>query len=87
MKTILDSENCSKYLFADDKIVTLKADRIEVGFPLDFIIADLNLNNARLIEGVTEPLDWHGCKYNYINDSWELCPEWVELDLPVVEEQ
>jgi hypothetical protein len=45
---------------------------------LDFIIGDLNANNSTLIEGVTEPEDWYGCKYNYVNDAWELCPEWVD---------
>ena len=80
MKTILDEHNCSKYLFADDKQVNMKADRIEVGDPanLDFIIADLNSSNSTLIEGVTEPDNWYGCKYNYVNGVWELCPDWVD---------
>jgi len=83
MKTILDSENCSKYLFADDKVVTVKPDCIEVGSPVEFIINDMNSNNATLIEGVTEPDDWYGCKYNYVNGAWELCPDWVD---PRIEE-
>jgi len=86
MKTIIEnSTNCSKYLFADDKQVNVKADCIEVGDPanLDFIIGDLNANNSTLIEGVTSPDDWVGCKYNYVNDAWELCPDWVD---PLLEE-
>ena len=83
MKTIIDSENCSKYLFADDKAVLIKDNCIEVGSPIEFIIGDLNANNATLIEGVTEPEDWFGCKYNYVNDAWELCPDWVD---PRIEE-
>jgi len=80
MKTIICEMNCSKYLFADDKQVNMKADCIEVGDPdnLDFIIGDLNANNSTLIEGVTEPDDWYGCKYNYVNGAWELCPDWVD---------
>jgi hypothetical protein len=80
MKTIIDSSNCSKYLFADDKQVNVKFDCIEVGEPakLDFIISDLSSRNAALIEGVTKPDDWYGCKYNYVNDAWELCPDWVD---------
>jgi len=72
--------NCSKYLFADAKQVNMKADCIEVGDPanLDFIIGDLNANNSTLIEGVTTPDDWYGCKYNYVNGVWELCPDWVD---------
>lgn len=80
MKTILCDMNCSKYLFADAKQVNMKADCIEVGDPanLDFIIGDLNANNSTLIEGVTTPDDWYGCKYNYVNGVWELCPDWVD---------
>jgi len=80
MKTIVDSQNCSKYLLADNKQVSILDDKIEVGDPadLDFIIGDMNSGNATLIEGVTEPDDWYGCKYNYVNDAWELCPDWVD---------
>ena len=80
MKTIICEMNCSKYLFADDKQLNITADHIEVGDPanLDFIIGDLNANNSTLIEGVTEPDDWYGFKYNYVNDAWELCPDWVD---------
>ena len=87
MKTIIDSSNCSKYLFDDSKQVNVKSDCIEVGDTdsLEFIISDLNDNNATLIEGVTEPDDWYGCKYNYINDAWELCPNWVDTREPAPE--
>ena len=81
MKTIIDLDNCSKYLFADDKAVVVKADCIEVGDPanLDFIIGDLNANNSTLIEGVTEPDDWFGCKYNCAADgTWSLVEGWVD---------
>lgn len=78
MKTIIDLDNCSKYLFADDKAVVVKADCIEIGNPIEFIISDLKSSNATLIEGVTEPDDWYGCKYNYVNGAWELCPDWVD---------
>ena len=84
MKTIIENgTNCSKYLFADDEQVKIKDDYIEVGSPVEFIIADLNASNSTLIEGVTEPDDWYGCKYNYVNGVWELCPDWVD---PRIEE-
>ena len=85
MKTIVCEMNCSKYLFADDKQLNITADHIEVGDPanLDFIIGDLNANNSTLIEGVTEPDDWYGCKYNYVNDAWELCEGWVDPRIEV----
>ena len=81
MKTIIEiSTNCSKYLFSDDIQVAMKNDVIEVGDPdnLEFIISDMNANNSKLIKGVTEPEDWFGCKYNYVNGVWELCPDWVD---------
>jgi hypothetical protein len=81
MKTIIETEtNCSKYLLADDAPVNIKADCIELGAPdnLELIILDLNAGNATLVEGVTEPDDWFGCKYNYVNGVWELCPDWVD---------
>lgn len=78
MKTIVDAHNCSKYLFADEKTVTVKADCIEVGSPVEFVIGDLNTSNATLIESVTEPDDWYGCKYEYVNGVWQLCPDWVD---------
>ena len=85
MKTIVCEMNCSKYLFADDKQLNITADHIEVGDPanLDFIIGDLNANNSTLIEGVTEPEDWYGCKYNYVNNAWELCEGWVDPRIEV----
>jgi hypothetical protein len=81
MKTIIQNgTNCSKYLFSDDKQVVIKDSHIEIGDPaaLDIIIADMNSGNSTLIEGVTEPDDWYGCKYNYVNGVWELCPDWVD---------
>ncbi len=78
MKTIIDNNNCSKYIFTDEKQVNVKDDCIEVGSPVEFIIGDMNSSNSTLIEGVAEPKDWYGCKYNYVNDVWELCPDWVD---------
>jgi len=82
MKTIIENEtHCSKYLLVDDKQVNMKADCIEVGNPtnLDFIIGDLNANNCTLIEGVTEPDDYYGCKYNCAADgTWSLVEGWVD---------
>ena len=87
MKTIIDSATtCSKYFLADDTVVNITADHIEVGDPanLDFIIGDMNSSNATLIEGVTTPDDWYGCKYNHVGGDWELCAGWVD---PRLEEE
>ena len=82
MKTIVDNAtNTSRYLFADDKPVNVTATHIEVGDPanLDFIIGDLNSGNATVIESVTEPDDWFGCKYTCAADGKFTAVEgWVD---------
>ena len=85
MKTIVDIKtNTSRYLFADDKPLTIGSETITVGDPAEFIIGDLNSGNATLIEGVTEPEDWYGCKYTCSSDGTFTAVEgWVD---PRVEE-
>ena len=81
MKTIIsNADNISKYLFADDKTVTMQASNIVVGDPSnpDFIVADMDSSNATLVEGVTEPDDWFGCKYTYADGSWAVVDGWVD---------
>jgi hypothetical protein len=82
MKTIVDNAtNTSRYLLADDKPVNVTATTIEVGDPanLDFIIGDLNSSNATVIESVTEPDDWFGCKYTCAADgTWTAVEGWVD---------
>ena len=80
MKTIVDNAtNTSRYLFADDKSVTMGSDTITVGDPAEFIIGDLNSNNATLITGVTEPDDWYGCKYTCASDGTFTAVEgWID---------
>jgi hypothetical protein len=82
MKTIIEnSTNISKYLFEDDKAIDIQADKINVGDPanLDFIIGDLNSNNATLHENVTNsPADWKGCKYMFDGTTWTQDPNWVD---------
>ncbi len=64
MKTIIDNETkTSKYLVADDYVIESSESSITMGDPVDFIIGDLNSTNSTIIEGVTEPDDWFGCKY------------------------
>lgn len=92
MKTIIDNAtNTSRYLLADDKQVFLTPTKIEVGDPpnLDFIILDLNSNNASVIENVTEPVDeegnslWFGCKYFCSADgTWTEDTNWVDPRVP-----
>lgn len=84
MKTITENgTNLSKYLFDDDKPVSIQSDRVNVGDPdsLDLVIGDLNSGNCTLYENVTDaPADWHGCKYTYDGTAWAQHPDWVDPD-------
>ena len=80
MKTIVDSNNCSKYLLKDDKNVSLNTENIEVSTAneLLFIIGDLNKSNSTVVENVSAPSDWAGCKYIFDGTDWEVSSDWVE---------
>lgn len=81
MKTIIEnSTDISKYIFEDDVEITL--DESTITTP-DFTIADMNSSNATVVEGVTPPADWVGCKYLYADSEWVLNPDWIE---PVYED-
>ena len=86
MKTIVEtSTKLSKYLLADDVVITATANDITVGDPAQFIIADLNSGNATIVENVTNaPEDWMGNKYKLDGTTWSANPDWVD---PTEEEE
>ena len=76
MKTLIENATKeSKYLFPDTAVVTLNA---EIVMTPEFAIADMNSTNATLVENVTPPEDWAGCKYLYDAGAWTLNPNWVD---------
>lgn len=76
MKTIIENAtDISKYIFEDDVEITL--DETTIITP-ELIIADMDSSNATVVEGVTPPADWMGCKYLYADSEWVLNPEWIE---------
>ena len=80
-KTIIEnSTKLSKYLFADDKAVSMASDKITVGSdPVDFIIGDLNTGNATLHEDVDNaPSDWYGNKYKFDGTTWAANADFVD---------
>ena len=77
MKT-LTKDGRSLYLFDDNEALLIEADKITVGDPVKFIIADCNSQNTVLHEGVTAPEDWQGCKYLFNGTTWTPCPHWFE---------
>ena len=81
MKTIVELEtNESKYLENDDTVINVFEDRIEVGDPLIYVIGDLNSENSEVIENVTAPNEWIGCKYLYVDGAFEINSSWEDLE-------
>jgi len=82
MKTIVEtSTKLSKYLFADDVVITATATEITVGDPAQFIIADLNSTTVTITDNVTNaPEDWTGNKYFFDGTTWTANPDWVDPD-------
>jgi len=82
MKTIVEtSTKLSKYLLADDVVITATATEITVGDPAQFIIADLNSTTVTITDNVTNaPEDWTGNKYFFDGTTWTANPDWVDPD-------
>lgn len=83
MKTIVETTtNLSKYLLNDDITIVLNTDRIIVGEPPLFIVADLNNINAVIYENIIAPADWSGNKYMFDGINWVLNSNWIERVTP-----
>jgi len=80
MKTIVETATgLSKYLLDDNVTITATSEHIVVGDPPEFIIADLNSNNAAVYENLTNTrADWIGNKYKFDGTTWTQNPDWVE---------
>lgn len=71
MQTICRDDNeVSLYLFNDEALVVQYEDRIEVGDPVELIIADCNENNVTLYTNVTPPEDWAAWNYTFDGVTW-----------------
>ena len=80
MKSLIHNETKqSKFLWADDAQIMVCED---MTFSPGLNIADLNSTNATLVENVTPPEDWYGCKYLYDAGTWTLNPNWVDPNTP-----
>ena len=78
MKTLVDSDNVSLWLFDDDKGVYIGETRTEVGTPLEFYISDMRTDTCTLHTEVTAPENWVSEKYRYTTDEgWVLNPDYV----------
>ena len=66
-----------KYVYADDKALTVTTTEITVGDPPELIISDLNSGNSTVIENVTNvPSDFFGDKYDYDSGTWTKRSDW-----------
>lgn len=80
MKTLIENATKeSKYVWADNvEILQTESNTVAP----DTIIADMNSTNSTLVENVTPPDDWAGCKYLYDAGAWTLNPNWVDPTQP-----
>ena len=66
-----------KYVYADDKTLTVTSEQITVGDPPELIISDLNSGNSTVIENVTNvPSDFFCDKYDYDGGTWTKRSDW-----------
>jgi len=80
MKVIIENTSgLPKYVLGDEKVVSALPDSIVVGEPAEFIIGDMNSNNATVFEGITDtPSDWVEGKYTFDGTTWAINPDWGE---------
>lgn len=78
MKTLIDiATNASICIYDDATEVTIQANNILVGNPLQTTILDRFQSNTVLVENVTPPDDWFGWKYLYASGAWTPNPNFV----------
>ena len=66
-----------KYVYADDKTLTVTSEQITVGDPPERIISDLNSGNSTVVENVTNvPSAYFGDKYDYDSGTWTKRSDW-----------
>ena len=73
----VDQINRVKYLYPDDKTLTVTTTEITVGDPPELIIGDLHSGNSTIVEYVTNaPSDYFGDKYDYDSGTWTKRSDW-----------
>tara|TARA_R100000742_G_C4167136_1_gene6684 strand:+ start:150 stop:419 length:270 start_codon:yes stop_codon:yes gene_type:complete len=66
-----------KFVYPDDKTLTVTSEQITVGDPPERIISDLNSGNSTVVENVTNvPSDFFGDKYDYDGGTWTKRSDW-----------
>jgi hypothetical protein len=81
MKTIVEKDtNLSKFIVENDIEIILTENSIELP---GMVVYGLNASNVDIFENVTQPLDWVGNKYKYLNSEWVLNPDWIDPENPI----
>lgn len=79
MKTVVrNNSNVSLYLLPDDMEVVIGIENMTLGNPPQYLVLDCNTSNCTLVENVTNPGDWKGGNYLYVNGTWAANPAWIE---------
>jgi hypothetical protein len=87
MKTLV-KDGISLYVFSDEVEVTLSENKTTVGNPPDFFISDCNATNTEIHAINSVPVDWIGGKYLFLNSSWSLNPDYVDIsELKLIEKK
>lgn len=69
MKTIVNDDNISLWIFDNDKPVEVTSDKTIVGDPVEMYISDMRTDTCKLYQDVTPPDDWVSEKYIYTTDN------------------
>ena len=76
MQTItFNNTNISAYIFKDADALTVTDANIVCP---NFMIGDMNTNNATVHTGVTAPDDWQGGKYLFNGTAWTVNTDWTD---------
>lgn len=91
MKIITEKEtNLSKFIYSDEHVIDSQEDKIVIlkDEKEVLIIGCHNSGDTVVFNSDLIPEDWTGNKYFYTEQNgFELNPEWIDPDAPVVEEQ
>ena len=79
MKTLVDSQNLSIFLFNDSVVIEEKNGMLEIVDGSNvFFLGDKNSQNTTVHYNVNAPQDWRACRYFFNGASWVKNNAWVD---------
>ena len=77
MKTLVDSQNLSTFLFNDDVVIEEENEMLKIMDGSNvFFLGDKNFQNTTIYYNVNAPQDWRACLYFFDGTSWEKNNSW-----------